>query len=1237
MSASDNTAGTLLQPLTFPLSGSRLIEASAGTGKTYTIAALYVRLVLGHGEEAAYARALVPPEILVVTFTDAATKELRERIRARLAQAAAYFLADPSVPAEGDELLRQLRDDYPPAQWPGCARRLQLAAEWMDEAAVSTIHGWCNRMLREHAFDSGSLFTQALETDQSELLAESARDYWRSFIAPLDAAAAAEVLGWWPGPEELQSAVRPLLPHVDLLTDAPAPGETLGRARAEREEELARLKAPWGAWVDEIDTLLDQAVAGKCVDGRKLQPRYYRQWLQALRDWAEDLAMISPDLKTGWERLTPQGLAEITKEGKQTPEHSGFVAIAGLGAALKALPDGRDAILRHAARWIAARFAAEQHGRAQMGFDDLLTRLAAALTGPNGERLAARIRASFPVALIDEFQDTDPVQYRIFDAVYRVAVNDPATALILIGDPKQAIYSFRGADIHTYLVARRACAGRWYTLGRNYRATAAMVAATNACFARAERRADGAGAFLFRTADGNEVPFVAAEARGRKDELVVDGTVAPALTAWWLPPDEGKASIGMGDYRTRMADSCASAMVALLNQGQHGSAAFVHGEVRRPLRPADIAVLVNNRSEAGVIRSALAARGVRSVYLSESETVFQTSQAIEVQHWLAACAEPDDPRLLRAALATPTLGLDWAQLERLNHDELAWEARVLQFRDYRECWRRQGVLPMLRRLINDFGLAARLVSDGTLQDGGGASGERVLTDVLHLAELLQQASTFLEGEHALIRHLAEQRQDVTRGGSGDVRQIRLESDADLVRVVTVHKAKGLEYPLVFLPFASSFREVTGKDAVLKYHQDDGRLRLVLNADAEGVARADRERHAEDLRKLYVALTRACYATWVGLAPVHGLEKSAFGYLLGGDGPVDGARLPELLAELGAAEAGITVSPAPQASLAAYAPPAVAVAAGAAREPLRGVREHWWIASYSALRGEDGEHHLVAETPREDVLREGLQGGQPGGSATPSDAAAGSLHTFPRGAEVGTFLHDLLEWVANEGFATVATAPERVRDTIARRCHARGWSAWIEPLAQWLQDFLRTPLHAAAAGSVPMTLAGVNTALAEMEFWVEAHTLDSDQIDQWVCRHTLDAVPRPHLQPARLNGMLKGYIDLIFEWQGVYYVVDYKSNWLGADDTAYTVEAMREAILAARYDLQYVLYLLALHRLLKARLPDYDYDRHVGGALYLFLRGSHAPTRGVHHERPPRVLIEALDALFAGGTAAEGVT
>jgi exodeoxyribonuclease V beta subunit len=1224
-------APAILSPLDFPLYGSRLIEASAGTGKTFTIAALYVRLVLGHGGDAAFARPLMPPEILVVTFTDAATQELRDRIRSRLAEAAAGFLVDPADgPAleAADAFLRDLRAAYPPEDWPSCARKLQLAAEWMDEAAVSTIHGWCNRMLGEHAFDSNSLFSQTLEADQGDLLAEAVRDYWRTFYYPLGAAEVRLVRSWWPSPERLHDALRPLLAHASALGEAAEPRQAIGEARTAAARRLAALKAPWSRWTDELERLLDAAVDGKLVHGNKLQRRHYQAWLATLRAWAASEEAVDVDLKTGWTRLAPAGLAEAWKTG-EPPDHPAPQALADLPARLAQLPDARGDLLRHAARWVCARFAAEQARRAQMGFDDLLSRLDAALRGPHGGNLAAAIRTQFPVAMIDEFQDTDPLQYRIFDAVYRVAADAPDTGLILIGDPKQAIYAFRGADIHTYLHARRATAGRHHTLGTNYRSTHAMVAAVNRVFARAEEDPAGEGAFLLRGAADNPVPFFSVRAEGRVERFLLDGAEAPALTCWLL--DDGEA-LSKTAYVQRLAQACADEIAGLLQRAAQGRAGLASGgdgsgAAWRALHPGDIAVLVNNGKEAVRVREALAAGGVRSVYLSDKESVFQSPQARELQRWLAACAEPEDDRLLRAALATASLGLDWAGLDRLNHDEAAWEARVLQFRAYRQCWRRQGVLPMLRRLLADFEVPRRLLASG---------GERALTDLLHLAELLQQASALLDGEHALIRHLAEQQQEVADGA--DARKLRLEDDAALVKVVTVHKSKGLEYPLVFLPFACAFRATAPDDLPLKWHDADGRLQVSLAADERAAARADRERLAEDLRKFYVALTRARHAIWIGMAPLKALERSAPGYLLAGGGPVEAGGLAGHLDALRGGAPGIAVTGLPERTLQAYRAADENEGIGPERALRRTRPEPWWVASYSGLQraaAEDPDDGVAlppapaAATAAEAIYAEGAD-------ALPAVAPSGpgdGLHGFPRGPHPGSFLHGLLEWLAAEGFEALAARPERARDLIARRCSLRGWQRWIPALSGWLPALLETAFP--LPGQTPFRLAGLSGYQVEMEFWFAIRQVDILRLDRLVRDATLDAAPRPALLSGQLNGMLKGFIDLVFEHEGRFYVADYKSNWLGAGDDAYGSQAMRAAVLAHRYDLQCALYLFALHRLLRSRLPDYDYDRHVGGALCLFLRGSGGPARGLHFERPPRELMDALDTLFEGAPAPAG--
>ena len=1231
-----------VDPLRFPLRGSRVIEASAGTGKTWTIAALYLRLVLGHGDPPIAAR--LPAEILVLTFTEAASQELRDRIRARLAQAAAWFHeGSRNGPADGeaDDFLRELRAGYAPERWPACARVLDLAAQSMDEAAIGTIHAWCARMLQEHAFDSGGLFDRQVEADLRATEQEAVWDYWRLYVAPLDLERAAQLRGWWPGPAALHAAVAGAL-H-EGTPRAPEPGSLeplLAAAQERRARCLAALKEPWIEGADALGEWL--ASLGR---DWTVAARHWQRWIGDLRDWARDPAAEDLDLKTGWERLVPDGVAEKWRGAAPAPGHPLCERLAELRTALAGLPDGRVEATDHALAWIADRLRGELARQARVGFDGLLAHLESALDGQGGDRLAQVLREQYPVVLIDEFQDTDPIQYRIFDRVYRIAEDRDDLCLVMIGDPKQAIYGFRGADIHAYLRARRACAGRVHTLERNFRSSRAMVAAVNACFLHAGAHAPG-GAFP-TPGEPEGIAFNPALAQGREEAWHIEGGPAPALRVHWIDAPQAGKPLGSGDYEAQASDWCARHVARLLAMGARGEAGFARGAALQPVRPADVAVLVNSHAEARQVRRALARQGVRSVYLSERESVYETPQADELRHWLAACADPEDGRAVRAALATPSLGLPWEALERLSADERAWEDVVARFQDYRACWRQRGVLPMVRRLLNDFGVPARLLGDGR-------DGERVLTDILHLAELLQEAALRLDGEQALMRHLEEQCGGARAGGD-DARRVRLESDEDLVRVVTVHKSKGLEYPLVFLPFAAKARIVQGDRGPYYLHEGEGRRR-VLRPDARELELLDRERLAEDVRKLYVALTRARHAVWLAAGPLRNLERdSAVGHVLGG---VPGGARAALAALVEAhEEIAWDVPPAEGEEHAARGPAPEAL--GEARVPRRPARAHpWWISSYSALRLEPGPL-AVAGTAQEDVHLEARRfdtpesadmawagGGRPsavagldgwasagsegrgvGGGGSGAGAAGVGLHAFPRGSEAGTFLHGLLEWAARRGFAALDRA--EVRDLVARRCAVRGWSGWIDTLCDWLLDTVRTEFRPGFDWAPPLRLDALEAGLPEMEFWLPAERVDVQRLDALVGAETLGGAPRPPAAAMTLNGMFKGFIDLALRHDGRYYLIDYKSNWLGPDAAAYHPRAMHAAMLAARYDLQYVLYVLALHRQLAARLPDYDYDRHVGGAIYMFLRGRDAPGQGLFADRPARGLIERLDALFDG--------
>ena len=1224
--------------LEFPLYGSRLIEASAGTGKTYTIAALYIRLILQHGldHDAAFNRALLPPEILVVTFTEAATQELRDRVRAKLVEAAQVFREELEQP---DTLLSLLRDDYPPEQWAASAQRLDQAAQWMDESAISTIHSWCQRMLREHAFDSGSLFTQSLETDHSDLLALVVKDYWRKQCYPLRDDNVLWALQHWQQPAVLQEKIYPLLTAHSTPAAMDAAGQTLAQLLdsgiAEQQQTLRALKAPWLQWTQELRDMLDAAVAAKAVNGRVIQARYYEPWLEKINSWAMDDTQLQLDIATGFTRLTPEGLSEAWKDTSAVPQHPALEAMQLLPKALEKLTRLlNEQALWHAANWIKRRFHLEKQQRAEMGFDDMLTRLDSALQGPTGERLAEVIRQQFPVALIDEFQDTDPLQYRIFDAVYQIDENTSETGLFLIGDPKQAIYSFRGADIHTYLYARDATLGRHYNLDTNFRSTEQMVAAVNSLFELAEQRTAGQGAFLFKQGNKNSLPFLPVQARGRDQQWWVDGAVQPALNAWLIDADE---PISRTQYLEDMAASSATEIVRLLNLAQHGQAGFKDADGQlQALQPNDIAVLVRNMHEAQAIRKQLAQRNVRSVYLSDKDSVFDSQEAQDVLAWLLACLQPDNERALKSALASSTFALPLSELERINQDELLWERRVLQFKGYLENWQKQGVLPMLRKMMHDFHLPQRLVQR--------PNGERALTNLLHLAELLQHASRELDGEFALLRYLQSACSGQTDRAQEQV--LRLESDESLVRVITIHKAKGLEYPLVFLPFICGFRAQEGKQPFNV--QIEGQRQLMLHADKESLMQAEQERLGEDLRLLYVALTRARYACWLGIADMKKgrgktsvLHQSAIGYLLNNGQPlVASHELTRWLEPFNHAASLVS-----QVRVAPEAEQELLLSSSDEFEPTwrqaqRRTREHWWIASYSALRltveapvSDSAAAERVEDLAPQTALAQNISDDERDELSavvlpnSPAHIPEG-MHSFPRGAKPGTFLHSLLEWAAEQGFAAILEDPEGTQAYIQARSESYGFENYTELLWPWLKGYLEQSF---IIDGLPMALSELAHYQAEMEFWFATHKADTQLLDQYVREFILPGESRPYLVPERLNGMFKGFIDLVLEHQGRYYVVDYKSNWLGEQDAAYSSEAMNECVLSHRYDLQYALYILALHRLLKLRITDYDYDTHMGGAVYMFLRGAHSDSQGLHQVRPDRALIERMDALFKSTT------
>jgi exodeoxyribonuclease V beta subunit len=1146
-------------PLAFdsaPLDGTVLVEASAGTGKTWTLAALWIRLLLERGLKA--------EDILVVTYTKAATAELRERILRRLIEVRDQLARGQTGDALVDHLLRCGVDRVAAAQ------RLALAIASFDLAPIYTIHGFCQRALAELAFESRMPFETEIVQDESALRLAAAEDFWRREVAEAPRQWADRVRREYGGPAGLLAAAAPALarPYAEVL--APSAGEDLAARDAAVDLAWREARIIWARDWQEVHGLLGST----SLNRTSYSPDWVSRCVAALDRYfgAERRDGNAPE---ELRKCTPPLLQRGTKKNGTTPLHDFFAATERLLEALRLLGEAEARALaaflfRFQAGIRAALQEAKRAARLQ-SYDDLLSNLRRALEGDSGGRLAQALRNRFKAALVDEFQDTDPVQYAILGRIYAGS----GQPLYLVGDPKQAIFGFRGADVFAYLAARDA-AGQRFTLDVNQRSDAGVLAGVNALFGGVARP------FVI-----DEIGYHHAQSTTRARPLLDLADGGRAFTIWFAGRGENGKPIEKGALRKRVAAATAGEISRLLRAGGR---IIEPGEAPRPLRGSDIAVVVRRHDDGNAVREALAALGIAAVTYSD-DSVFASHEATELERILLAVDDPGREALVRAALATDLLGAASDTFAHFEADPPSWERVLDRFRDYHDLARTHGFMRMWRALAAAEGVPGRLLAF--------PDAARRLTDVEHLAELLHDHAVREDADLAELARLLRRARE-SGAGDADARQLRLESDEHLVNIVTVFRAKGLQYSIVFCPFLwdGHVRAVKAKAAV--FHAD-GHAYVDLGTDAfdEHLLEAVEEERAEQLRLAYVALTRAehrCITVW-GCAKE--AENSALGWLLHG-GELDGLGDPALRDRLDAlaraAEGHVDVVDLPDA-------PGVRIAGEAAMpivpqaRPFAGrIAAPWRINSFSGLVARQ-----PVETPDRDALDAALPEPLEEGGGGPGTR---SIYSFPRGVQAGMLVHTLFE---DAPFAPMAGA-ERAA-IVRRQLGAYGFEAgWQDVLERMLDDVLGTPLDAAGVRLADLPHA---QRLVELEFTypVIAAPIGTDP------------------------GFMRGYIDLVFHAGGRFWIVDWKSNWLGAQHEAYAPDRLAAAIAAARYDLQYRIYTVALHRYLATRMGGYDYDRHFGGVYYLFVRAMR-PGRasGVYFARPPRDEIEALDRSLR---AAEG--
>jgi exodeoxyribonuclease V beta subunit len=1198
-----------LEPATLKLSGRHLIEASAGTGKTYNITRLYLRLLLE--------RQLPVQNILVMTFGNAATEELRGRIDRELRNAAARW----GQLGQEDDFFEKLEAGVEPKLAQGL---LQRALLHLDEASIFTIHSFCKRVLSQHALASDLALDLEMEVDTSEQMLEAVRDWLRGMAQKQDFQLLIEK-GWHTPEAFLRKFKAAISSRAELKAAEPKDFHALAlKAKLKVRDQLLMHEA---------------AIQERLIHGRKDSGKHQNEW-QTLLDWLSNGDLGSP----------PAQASAFANAGRYPKDAE---LIEWMKKRLKPFIDLKDSrflnnlendiektaaylVVRDGIKDIRARFADAKSRQGVMDFDDLIYRLAERINDPQGEALVHALRTQYPVALVDEFQDTDPQQYAILDRVYprrrSAGEGKDACALFMIGDPKQAIYSFRNGDIFTYLSARQQADDRWQ-MDTNWRSVPGMVKGYNRLFRGAAREAPfppsvfGFGIAYEPVAAAKATQSIFTQLQDPLDCKLPqsrqpgDGTRA-ALNYVWITPHSEDATV-LGAFLHNMANWCCSEIHRLLTDAR-----LVKEGKPEHLQERDIAILVRTSREAAIMQKALQAAGYPSVYLSAHDKVFESDEARQLVLVLQGILGCEEKRPLIAACSSDLLGGDAKLLEKLNSDPDALVEKRMELLALRARWQRDGFIPMMLSMIHDH------------LHPSPQRHERCLTNYIHLAELLQQASGKLRHPQQLLEWLRGQ---MTMDTSNSEAELRLESDANLIRIITQHGAKGLEYPVVFVPFANY-----GKTPLkfgnsyaehIRYHDpQSGEALEVIGRAPEAVEAAENEVFAEAIRQLYVAVTRAEHRCYICCGPFDNrrdpkASDSQLARTLGvgdwGGSSIEPDEWEQRLTAL--------VSDDPEST--ALLVETVGDEAPMLRDSTAGddsklfadefkghIERGWRLNSFSALTRNLGHGRRDLKDHDDDLPVDSTE-------AAPDPGQLSLRFRLAKGAHAGNLLHDILEH-------TDFSAPrweETLHDPLLRFGLLKKED---EPkLQEWLEKCLATQLppiarqdDVEAGAEAVLCLSNLSwpKTLRETEFYFPLVNTQLPRLAGLLARHRGNASAVELPGQSRLQGMMHGFIDLIFEHEGRFYVADYKSTHLGNRLADYAFDALKRNNEVHFYDLQYLIYSLALHRYLRKRLPDYDPARHLGGVYYLYLRGM-APDSdsGVYHCAIEPALILELDRLFKG--------
>lgn len=1248
----------ILDPIKIPLHGRHMIEASAGTGKTYNITRIYVRLLVESS--------LSVNQILVMTFTEAATEEIKERLASFIEELLRDFYIKP---CSFSQALRKSKGDE------STFNTLSIAHLELDLASIYTINGFCQRVIGRFGLSMALPQNAELVTDFKKITLAYVTDALRALRNAPEKYVLLQN-------ESFHDPANFLQQFGDLIGSQSA--ITVVSAESFLNAQVNEFNACWLEHNENRQALIASILVEKSIlyQGVKSGEKTVEPEIIDAIDWLSKSALIpsenSASFFNKWLGFNKASKVE-SKEAEGELVNAAFNKLfstvriknyikAGMSAqhplitnALQLLADiktqkGLGETKRNLIKNIrkvplyqlvyqvinSVNVNINKHKQIHgvIGFNDQIEGVAKAMdTG--GKALIESLQQEYPAALVDEFQDTDEHQYSILEHLFPKGAQD--RLLLMIGDPKQAIYSFRGGDIYTYLKAKKESDYEW-GMDVNYRSSIELINCYNRIFHGAPLNKDP----LYLFDENIEYPLVKSPVVPPKNISIVDTELSQGNAAFSYICANALLQAHPSEVDTSPTRTTKDAQVTEILNWCANEAARLLSEVyidedgtERLVQSEDIAVLVRSKSQATLVKQVFNSHGLATVFLGEKTPLFESPQALHMLWFLQAVHQPTRENI-RQAISTGLVNIDdslsvQSSVILMDDGHPSWETVFANLAGYRAIWLRKGVYALLQSVIQKAVVQNK-------------ESERQLTNYMHIAELLANASVTNSSALLLIHWLHNQ---ITEAKQSDAHELRLESDQKLIKIVTQHKSKGLEYPIVFLPFANHIYTPSSPHTAVFHDENFDRL-TQIGVSSEAQRKTEKEALAEDMRLLYVSLTRPILRCYLGVFALEASNKSALMRALGisvnskesGDaGVLVHEDIKNILADISPnvfvtmADKLIPISqPLPE-----------QIVQDTSLLPFTGnINKMWQVTSFSKLSRlliaglyddspygymnavnlsfsrDDEEDSSIPIQAVENSINSELK------LTSYDDIATSYRFVFPKGPDAGNLLHDVLEQI---DFTSpnvsgvlqslgVSTINSKIVDT--------------EKLSQWIEAILVAPFT--LLNDFCLKNLSEAQTLKESEFYFPIHSVNTQALlgivntyRQQLSQHfnfTLPANLAIHTD--NLQGAMHGFIDLIFECEGKYYVADYKSNFLGDDLQAYHSKNLAQDILKHHYDIQYLIYSLALHRYLTAFLPDYNYDQHFGGVYYLYLRGMGVHQNkdcGIFYHKIDGQLVTQLDHLF----------